>query len=691
MRRYTVRMVATLCLSLLAWSVAVAEEPADDRFQPMDLFQLQYASDPQVSPDGKQIVYVRNSMDVQKDRHRSQLWTIYVDGSEHRPLGDGEHNAFSPRWSPDGKRLLYLSDASGSPQFHCRWLDTGQTAKLTSLPAAPGSPAWSPDGKWVAFGMFVEEPEKPFVDPPAKPRGAEWAEAPKVVRDTIYRFDGQGYLKHGYYHLFVVSADGGAPRQVTRGSFNHLATAPGSPPQTPAWSPDGKSILLAANRHADAEHDPLNSEIYELTVADGAIKALTDRPGPDENPVLSPDGSRIAYLGFDDKHVGYQASHLYVMNRDGTSRQVLAEKFDREMQQPAWKKDGNGLYVQYVDQGITKIGLVNLSGGVKTVAENVGGTEISRPYSSGSFSMGGDGVLAFTQTNPASPGEVAVRTPQDATARRLTALNENLLGHKALGEVEEIWYNSSHDGRKIQGWIVKPPHFDAKKKYPFILEIHGGPYADYGPSFSAEIQLYAAAGYVVLYTNPRGSTGYGEAFAQLINHAYPGNDYDDLMSGVDAVLKQGYVDEKNLFVTGGSGGGVLTAWIVGKTGRFRAAVSAKPCINWSSFALTSDDPVVFTHYWFPGPPWEQAEHYWKHSPLSLVGNVTTPTMLMTGEADYRTPISEAEQYYAALKVRKIDTALVRIPGASHAIVDRPSRLLAKVAHILKWFETHRHS
>jgi acylaminoacyl-peptidase len=237
--------------------------------------------------------------------------------------------------------------------------------------------------------------------------------------------------------------------------------------------------------------------------------------------------------------------------------------------------------------------------------------------------------------------------------------------------------------------LVKPPHFDPGKKYPLILEIHGGPQAEYGPYFTAEIQLYAAAGYVVLYVNPRGSTGYGEAFTQLINDDYPGHDYDDLMSGVDEVLRRGYVDADNLFVTGGSGGGILTAWVVGKTKRFRAAAAAKAIVNWHSAALTGDISPLFVGYWFARPPWEAAEEYRRRSPLSLVGNVTTPTMLLTGEADHRTPISEAEQFYAALKLRKVETALVRIPDASHAMVDRPSRLMAKVAHILKWFEMHR--
>jgi acylaminoacyl-peptidase len=272
--------------------------------------------------------------------------------------------------------------------------------------------------------------------------------------------------------------------------------------------------------------------------------------------------------------------------------------------------------------------------------------------------------------------------------RRLTDLNADLLGHKELGAVEEIWYESSHDGRPIQGWVLTPPGFDPDQRYPLILEIHGGPFANYGDRFSAEAQLYAAAGYVVLYTNPRGSTSYGGEFGNLIHHAYPGHDFDDLMSGVDAVLERGYVDADRLYVTGGSGGGVLSAWIVGHTDRFRAAVVQKPVINWYSWALTADMYVTGIRYWFPGPPWEHRDHYMDRSPLSQVGNVTTPTMLITGEEDYRTPMPESEQFYQALQFRGVPSALVRIPDASHGIASRPSNLVAKVAHVLEWFRRH---
>ena len=313
---------------------------------------------------------------------------------------------------------------------------------------------------------------------------------------------------------------------------------------------------------------------------------------------------------------------------------------------------------------------------------------MGRPYSSGSYSVSTAGEVVFSHTTPLSPAELAL-TRRGSKVEILTDLNGDLLPHRALGRVEEIRVPSSFDGRSIHAWVVYPPEYDPTSKHPLILEIHGGPFANYGGRFSAEMQLFAAEGNIVLYANPRGSTSYGAEFANLIHHAYPGNDYDDLMSCVDAVIAQGGVDPEQLFVTGGSGGGVLTAWIVGKTDRFRAAVVAKPVINWTSFVLTADFSKYFTEYWFPGDPWEHPKEYFERSPLSLVGNVKTPTMLLTGEDDYRTPMSETEQYYQALKLRRIPTAMVRIPGTGHGIAARPSNLIRKVAYILGWFDQHR--
>lgn len=668
----------TLFMISLSWA-CVTSGQTNQPFNYDDVFQLEYASGPQISPDGKQIVYARNFMDIMDDRVKSDLWITDFEGADNRPLTTGNPNDYSPRWSPDGKKLLYLSNNNGSTQVYLRWMDTGQTARLTNLIGSPGSLSWSPDGRWIAFTMFVPAKNQALPTMPAKPKGASWAPAAKYIDQLIYRSDGSGFLEPGHTHVFILPVQGGTPRQITSGNYNHSGPI--------SWTNDSKSLLFSSNRNKDWELEPLNSEIYQVSIATGEIKALTGRKGPDRYPLVSPSGKQIAYLGFDDRYQGYQVTKLYVMNADGTNARLLTGSLDRDIEAPRWSADGKSIYFLYDDQGNTKLASISMSGKLQQLTANVGGLSLGRPYSGGAFSLADNGSFAFTQTTPYHPADVAVGD-KSGKVKTLTNLNDDLFGFKQLGKVEEIKYPSSHDQREIQGWYITPPGFDPSKKYPLILEIHGGPFANYGDRFSTEMQLYAAAGYVVLYINPRGSTGYGGEFGNLIHHNYPGEDYDDLMSGVDEMIKKGFIDDRKLYVTGGSGGGVLTAWIVGKTNRFKAAVVAKPVINWYSFVLTSDGYNFFYKYWFPGLPWDHSEHYLKRSPISLVKNVTTPTMLLTGEVDYRTPMSETEQYYQALKLLKVESAMVRIPGASHGIARRPSNLITKVAYILKWFKEH---
>ena len=674
----TFAVTALLAAFVAYTTIAMAQS---NHFEMMDVFQLEFASDPQISPDGKHIVYERNSMDIMEDRRRTELWTVDADGSNHRKLTSRSVGESSPRWSPDGSMLAYLSKEEGKTQIFLRWMDTGQSAVLTQVLDSPRQIAWSPDGQHIAFSMLVPEPEPSLATLPAKPKGAKWADPPKLIERVRNRADGIGYLPHGFDHLFVVPVSGGTARQVTTGDFHHRSTL--------SWTPDSKTLVFSANRNENWEYEFKNSEIYSVSLEDGEIRELTDRNGPDESPVVSPDGNSIAYLGYDDKIRTYQVTELHTMNIDGTGKRRLTESLDRSASNPVWSSDGRGLFFQYDSEGNTKIAHVTLDGEVRVLAHDLGGTSYGRPYGGGSFSVAESGAFAFTLTRPERPGEVALGTLSSSRVNHLTALNNDLLAHKTIGAVEEIWFDSSFDGRKIQGWIVKPPDFDPQRKYPLILEIHGGPISNYGDRFSAEIQLYATAGYVVLYTNPRGSTSYGGEFGDLLYHNYPGEDYDDVISGVDAVIAKGYIDDRNLFVTGGSAGGILTAWIVGKTNRFAAAVSAKPVINWYSKVLVADNYYVYHNYRYPGSPWENPEAYMKFSPISLVGNVETPTLLLTGDADLRTPLSESEQFFHALLLRRIDTAVVRIPGASHDIVARPSQLIAKVANIIAWFERYR--
>jgi acylaminoacyl-peptidase len=651
-----------------------------------DIFNLQLAADPQISPDGKRIVYVRRFNDIMTDQRHSNLWIIDVDGSNHRPITTGNFNDASPRWSRDGTQIIYVSNRDGGPQIYRRWMDSGQTAKLTSLTAAPDGIAWSPDDRWISFTMFVPDKPASLIQMPAAPEGAKWAEPAKVIDRLIYRFNGAGYLKTGYTQLFVVPADGGTPRQISTGKFQHGGVAFQS--SEAVWTPDGKYLLMSANRHPDFENEPLNSEVYEFKVADGTVKALTNRKGPDGGPEISPDGSKIAYVGFDDRYQGYQVRQLYVMDRDGTNPRLLSGKFDNDVQGLRWAPDGKGVYFLSAVQGNTGLYFIDLDGQVRKLAGDIGST--TSAYGGGAgFTVASNGVIAFTHTRPDVPGEIAVRARDVADVKVLTRVNEGLFSARTLGTVEEIWYESSKDNRKIQGWILKPPGFDANKKYPLILEIHGGPFANYGDRFDIEKQLMAAQGYVVLYTNPRGSTSYGGEFGNLIHHAYPGDDFADLNSGVDAVIKRGYIDPEQLYVTGGSGGGVLTCWVIGHTTRFRAAVTVYPVINWYSFVLTSDIGGWIYKYWFPGLPWDNVEHYEKRSLLSVVKNVKTPTMVLTGEADYRTPMSDSEQYYQALKLLGVESVLVRVPDEPHGIQARPSHHIAKVLYIVTWFDKHR--
>jgi acylaminoacyl-peptidase len=645
--------------------------------QPIDVFALQRAGDPQIAPDGRRIVFERHFMDEMKDRERTNLWIVASDGSDLRPLTTGIRNDGSPRWSPDGNRLAYVSNREEGAQIWIRWMDSGQEAKATSLRHGPGELKWSPDGRSLAFTMFVAEDEPTLATMPPKPDGAEWAPPARVITHAVYRADDDGYLESGHTQVFIVPAEGGEPRQLTFGPYDHGSIA---------WTPDGKAILVSAIRRPESELEQLDTEIYEVALADGAMKALTKRKGPDNEAAPSPDGKLIAFTGFDDRYQGYQVTHLYVMDRDGSNPRMLAAALDRDVAQPTWSADGKGLFVQSDDHGDTKILFVPISGAPRVVAEHLGGADLGRPYAGGSFSVARDGTVAYMEVEPDHPGDVAVVGP--SATRRLTRLNDALLAQRTLGRVEEIRYKSSADGREIQGWIIQPPNFEASKKYPLILEIHGGPYDNYGTRFAMEHQLYAAAGNVVLYINPRGSTSYGEEFGNLIHKDYPNHDYYDLMSGVDAVIAKGYVDTSRLYVTGGSGGGVLTAWIVGHTDRFRAAVSQKPVINWTSWALTTDNPPFGAKYWFGAMPWDAPELYRKLSPLTYAGNVKTPTMLLTGEVDYRTPIAESEQFYEALRLRNVPSALVRIPEASHNQTARPSNMIKRAVYVLAWFNRY---
>jgi dipeptidyl aminopeptidase/acylaminoacyl peptidase len=644
--------------------------------QALDVFDLEWVSDPQISPDGTQVVYRRNGFDIMKDNSRGNLWIINTDGLSHRKLTSREVNESQASWSPNGDRIAFVSSTDEGSELYMYWINTGQIAKLSQLDKSPGNLTWSPDGKHLAFTMFIAEKAPVIAEMPTKPDGAKWAEPARITDRLKHEADGSGYMKPGFAHIFIIPAEGGTPRQITTGNYDHGSNL--------SFSPYGKDIYFSSNRFEDWEYRFRNSEVYKVNVDTKQISELTTQDGPDYAPKVSPDGKTIAFLGYLDKVQDYQNTVLHLIDSDGSNRRIISSSLDESISDITWDTSGKGLYFMYDIKGNTKIGYITTSGTITKLTDNVGGTTIGRPYTSGSYSVSQNGTLAYTQTRPEYPAELAI-IQNKKKPKLITSLNEDVLAHRELGKVEELWYKSSFDGRDIQGWIVKPPFYDATKKYPLLVENHGGPILNYGDRFTAEIQLYAADGFVVFYPNPRGSTSYGEEFGNLLKNNYPGQDYNDVMDGVDYLVDNGIADNDKLFVAGGSAGGIMTAWIIGKNNRFKAAVVVKPVMNWISKTLVADNYFGYADTRYPGQPWENFETYWKFSPISLVGNVKTPTMVMVGMNDLRTPASEAKQLYHALKLRKIETVLVEIPDSYHNIAGKPSNLISKVAHTLAWF------
>src|SRR5712692_851753 len=668
------RCKVLFCLIVLVLHVpAPASAQAQSRKLSLDLYlEFEEVADPQISPDGKQIVFTRRWVDKINDKWESSLWIMNADGSRLRSLVKGS----SARWSADGTRIAYL--AEGEPkgtQIFVRWMDAeGAVTQITHVEKHPASLAWAPGGQSIAFTMVVPKRETWNIKLPARPEGAKWTEDPRIVQRLVYRLDRMGFLDEGYRQIFLVPATGGTPRQLTTGDYNQVGGLLGFG-EAVSWTPDGREILFSGLRKDDWEYEWQESEVYAVNVDDGTVRQLTHRKGPDQSPAVSPDGKLVVYTGHAWTDDTYRDSKLYVMGIDGSNPRVLTASLDRTPQELHWAPDGSGVYFTAEDRGTRNLRFASLGGEVREVTE---GKHLLRVTS---ISPGG--LAVGTLTSYLQPTDVVSFDVRQPEMKQLTFVNEDISHDVKLGEVEEIWYTSA-DNLHIQGWIVKPPDFDPKKKYPLMLSIHGGPHAMYGVGFNFAWQNHAAEGYVVLYTNPRGSTGYGSAFANAIKNAYPSKDFDDLMKGVDEVVARGYVDTRNLFVYGCSGGGVLTAWTVGHTDRFAAASSNCPVIDWISFAGTTDINL-WGYRRFDKLPWEDVALLWKYSPLAYVGNVKTPTMLMTGELDMRTPISQTEEFYEALKLRKVPTAMLRFAEEYHGTTSKPSNFMRTQLYLRSWF------
>ncbi|MEX2528878.1 MAG: S9 family peptidase [Gemmatimonadota bacterium] len=660
----------SLVLSSVLWpaaSVAAQDNGirGQERLQLEMFLELESVSDPQLSPDGFQILFNRGWIDPVNDSRESAIWIMDADGSRARFLVDGS----SASWSPDGTRIAYL--ASGEPrgsQIFVRWMDAeGAVSQITRVENSPSNVRWSPDGENLAFTMDVDSEPDFRISLPSRPQGAEWVEDPKVVTRLNFRRDRVGYSDGGYAHLFTVPAGGGAPRQVTQGDWDHSA---------PEWMPDGQELVFSSLRVDSAEYRWRQSEIYAVNVRSRAVREFTSRRGLASGPVPSPDGRHVAFVGGEWHDDTYRDREVWLVDRTGANLRMISSGLQRSAGSLMWAQDGSGVYFDVDADGTRNLWFASVSGGARRI------TEGNHMLSTSSVDGGGQAVGVRTTSH--DPGQVvtfALNRPSEI--RSLTRMNESLLSEVELGEVEQLWYNSQDDYR-IQGWLIKPPDFDPSQRYPLILAIHGGPHGMYNVGFNFSWQEHAAQGYLVLYTNPRGSSGYGSAFGNAIKNAYPGDDLHDLLNGVDEVVDRGIVDEENMFVYGCSGGGVLTAWVIAHTDRFAAASVNCPVINWLSFVGTTDGSGWYRN--FQSFPWDDPTEHLERSPLMYVGNVSTPTMLMTGEKDLRTPMGQTEEYYQALRVLGVPAMMVRFPDEWHGTSSVPSNFLRSQLYLQGWFQ-----
>ena len=629
----------------------------------------EWTSNPTISPNGEQILYSRSWINLIDDKRETDLWIMNKNGSTNRFFLNGSNG----KWSPDGSKIAFIK--KGEPngtQIFIKYLGVeGEPTQITKLDKSPSSMEWSPDGKFIAFLMHVSS--EAALDPigvPERPKGATWTKGPQVIDQVDYSQDRVGFLERGFRQIFVVPSEGGTARQITFGEFDDISGGI-------SWLKDSESIVFSSYQKEDAEYARGQSNLYSVNINNLNLIELTSREGTESSPTVSPDGSKIAFVGSTWTKNFYHDRKMYVMDIDGSNLRCITESLDQTPSPGVWGKNSSGVYFNVREFGQSNVYHADTKGKVKKI------TNGNHMLTMNDL-VGSDAVA--TWTDPSNPSDIiSFSIDKPNKINRLTDVNKDIFYNVEFGEVEEITYKSV-DEKYVQGWIVKPPNFDSNKKYPLVLRIHGGPHSMYHVGFNYNFQLHAAQDQVVLYTNPRGSTGYGYDFANAIQNAYPGNDYDDIMYGVDEVISRGYIDENRMYVYGGSGGGVLTSWIVGKTDRFAAASVNYPVTNWFSFVGTTDGATWY--YNFKNYPWEDPSEHIKRSPLMYVANVKTPTMLMCGEEDLRTPISQTEEYYQALKMNKVPTVMIRFTDEYHGTSSKPSNFLRTHGYINAWFDKH---
>lgn len=694
MRKICVRLLVVVCLFS---ALAAAQKRA---ITETDLFDFVWVGDPQISPDGSKVAFVRVTVNSAKTNYDTSIWSTRLDGSgDPVRLSSGNRDT-TPRWSPDGRYLAFVraGEAPGptsAPQIYLLPTAGGEAFALTNVPRGAGGPVWSPDSKWIAFGSSANPEDIAKQGKPPTP--GERESDVRVITRAVYRSDGGGYNDPTRpNHLWVIEtpgspADKPTPKQLTSGQFSEGNFT---------WAADNSRIYFSTNRTPEPYYETPKTQIYSVAPAGGEPTLLTRLEMGVGGLSLSPDGRRFAFVG-SQVHTpvkSYTQPDLWVLDvAPNAQPKNLTTAFDFDIGSgltgdqappragggnlPIWSADGRSITVGFAKEGRLNLATVDAASG--RLAELTKGDHAVMLYRASNDRS----KLVFLLSTPTRIGDLFVADARGANARQLTRFNDPLMAKLNLTEPDDVWYNS-FDGKQAQTWIQKPPDFDPNKKYPLILNIHGGPHAAYGYIFSHEFQWMAAKGYVVVYPNPRGSTSYGQDFGNIIQHAYPGDDHKDLMIAVDETIKRGYIDESKLGITGGSGGGVLTNYAVTQTDRFAAAVSQRDISNWASWWYTADF-AQFQPSWFKGAPFEDVEGFRERSAITHVAKIKTPMMFILGEADHRTPpYAGGEELFRALKYRKVPTVMVRFPNASHDLsrTGNPWHRIERLQHIVGWFD-----